>query len=149
MQLEKLADGRTVLLDGAHNLGGVETFSETIRREFSGQKITLVMGMLQDKDWLPMCAMLAPLADRILLAPVHSDRSATPHGLAEACKQAHPGAAVLEFGSLREALDATHADPFIAITGSLYLVGEAMELLGLSAGLAVGERGLNEWGNRR
>jgi len=36
-------------------------------------------------------------------------------------------------------------DSFVVIAGSLYLVGEAMELLGLSPGNVVGERGLNEW----
>ena len=33
---------------------------------------------------------------------------------------------------------------FVVITGSLYLVGEALELLGLSPA-GEGERGLNEW----
>ena len=35
-------------------------------------------------------------------------------------------------------------DDFIVITGSLYLVGEALELLGLSPA-GGGERRLNEW----
>jgi hypothetical protein len=37
-------------------------------------------------------------------------------------------------------------DSFVAIAGSLYLIGEAMELLRLSPAKATGERGLNEWG---
>jgi len=35
------------------------------------------------------------------------------------------------------------------LTGSLYFLGEAMELLQLSPGLAIGERALNEWGAAR
>jgi hypothetical protein len=31
------------------------------------------------------------------------------------------------------------------VSGSLYLIGEAIELLGLSPGKAGGERDLNEW----
>ena len=44
----------------------------------------------------------------------------------------------------REALEKSADDDFVVITGSLYLVGEALELLGLSPAGA-GERGLNEW----
>jgi len=54
-------------------------------------------------------------------------------------------APVVEFASLGAALEATAADPFVVIAGSLYLVGEAMERLQLSAAKAGDERGLNEW----
>lgn len=90
--------------------------------------------------------ILAPLASRILLTPVHSERSAAPHGLAEACRRANPNAEVRECPSLREALAAVAADPFVTVAGSLYLIGEAMELLELSPATTNPERGLNEWG---
>ncbi|HWQ92178.1 MAG TPA: hypothetical protein VN673_10940, partial [Clostridia bacterium] len=69
--------------------------------------------------------------------------------LAEVCKAVNPGAAVQEFGSLAEALADAASDPFLAVAGSLYLVGEAMELLHLSAAPDVSERALNEWGPPR
>ena len=56
-----------------------------------------------------------------------------------------PRAQVTEHASLREALAATAKDAFLTIAGSLYLVGEAMELLHLSPAKAADERGLNEW----
>jgi len=40
-------------------------------------------------------------------------------------------------------------EPFVVITGSLYLVGEAMELLKLSPATVGSERGLNEWTVRK
>jgi hypothetical protein len=46
--------------------------------------------------------------------------------------------------SLTEALRLTAAEPFRLITGSLYLVGEALTLLGGPANGA-DERALNEW----
>ena len=36
-------------------------------------------------------------------------------------------------------------DSFVTIAGSLYLIGEAMELLHVSAAKPANERGLNEW----
>ena len=77
-----------------------------------------------------MCRILAPLASRILLVPVHSERTAEPHGLAEACRAANPSATVIEYPSLTTALSSTARDPFVTIAASLYLIGEAMELAG-------------------
>jgi hypothetical protein len=45
---------------------------------------------------------------------------------------------------MAEALKNSANEEFVVITGSLYLVGEALELLGLSPA-AESERGLNEW----
>ena len=93
-----------------------------------------------------MCQMLAPLADKILLVPVASERSATPEELAAACRQANPQAQVIAFATVAEALTASAEDRFVIVAGSLYLIGEAMELLHLSPARASSERGLNEWG---
>jgi folylpolyglutamate synthase/dihydropteroate synthase len=82
-----------------------------------------------------------------VLVPVHSERSAEPHGLAEICRRANPKAEVFECPSLAAALELTQHDAFVTIAGSLYLVGEAMELLHLSAGKTYNERALNEWTN--
>jgi folylpolyglutamate synthase/dihydropteroate synthase len=92
-----------------------------------------------------MCEILAPLARRILLVPVHSERTAEPHGLAEVCCRANPRAQVVEYPSLAAALADTEQDSFVTIAGSLYLIGEAMELLQLSPVTVNNERGLNEW----
>ncbi len=93
-----------------------------------------------------MCQLLAPLARRILLVPVHSERSAEPHALAEACRQANPAAELVEHASLASALAVAALEHFVTIAGSLYLVGEAMELLHVSPSRPGPERDLNEWG---
>jgi dihydrofolate synthase/folylpolyglutamate synthase len=146
LQLVARPNRQKVLLDGAHNVGGAGILAAAVKDYFPSVKLTLVLGILQDKDWPGMCEILAPLAERILLVPVPSERSATPHELAEACRRANAMAQVSEYASLREALAATSRDTFLTIAGSLYLVGEAMELLHLSPAKATDERGLNEWG---
>ena len=100
--------------------------------------------MLQDKDWQHICETLAPLAARIFTVPVASERSANPAELAAACRTTNPSAEIAACDSFGDALDKTAGDGFVIITGSLYLVGEALELLGLSPA-ADAERGLNEW----
>ena len=92
-----------------------------------------------------MCQTLAPLAARVLLAPVRSERAAPPDALRDACAKSNPAAETLACSSLADALKLAAHDPFVVVTGSLYLVGEAMELLELSPATSGSERELNEW----
>ena len=157
LQLVKRPSGQRILLDGAHNIGGAEMLAAALKEHFpegktggcgdglSPPQLVLVLGILRDKDWAAMCEILAPLAGRIMLAPVHSERTAEPHGLAEVCQRANPQAQVAECPSLAAALSASAQDAFVIVAGSLYLIGEAMELLELSPATPSSERGLNEW----
>ncbi len=191
LQLVTLPNGQRILLDGAHNVAGAKVLRETLSRwsssfSLSGGtlkrelqradlvlgapgKITLILGVLQDKDWRHICETLAPMAERIFTVPVASERTADARELAAACRAANPAAETAVCDSLGEALKGLHclsvrgigradpalrdldarqrvpaSGPLIVVTGSLYLVGEALELLGLSP--ATGdERALNEW----
>jgi dihydrofolate synthase / folylpolyglutamate synthase len=145
LQIIRRPTGQKVLLDGAHNVSGAAILAAAMREYFSTARPTLVLGILRDKDWSGMCEILAPLAEQILLVPVPSERSATPQELAATCRRANPRAKVTECASLSEALAITTGDAFLTVAGSLYLIGEAMELLHLSPANAQNERGLNEW----
>ena len=138
--------GQKLLLDGAHNLGGAEALRTALRTYFSAEKLTLVLGILEDKDCGKICKLLAPLAHRIVTAPVNSQRTASPRELAKLCRSVNRMAKIAEARSLKDALKKTARDKFVVIAGSLYLIGEAMELLKLSAGN--GERALNEWSGK-
>lgn len=145
LQLVDRGDGKIFLLDGAHNTGGAETLRVALRTYFSSRNLTLILGILRDKDYRKVCEILAPLAARILLVPVKSQRTASPQELAETCRAANPQAEIRPAASLAEALGLAAGDPFVVIAGSLYLIGEAMELLKLSPGKWNDERSLNEW----
>jgi dihydrofolate synthase / folylpolyglutamate synthase len=138
-------DNQTLLLDGAHNPAGVETLRAALEKYFPDERPAMILGCLADKDWLTMCHTLAPLADQIFLAPVQSMRTASPAELADVCQRENPSARVEACATLTDALQKTAATPFVVITGSLHFIGEAMELLQVSAVSAQDERGLNEW----
>ena len=144
LQLIARASGQKVLLDGAHNPAGAKTLSQALKKNFHAEKPTLILGVMQDKDWQHICETLAPLATRIFTVPVSSERSANPEALAAVCRKTHPSVEVISCPSLGDALDRAAGDRFVIITGSLYLVGEALECLGLSPA-GSDERGLNEW----
>ena len=142
LQLFTRPTGQRVLLDGAHNTDGAEVLRTAIQYE---RPITLILGILNDKDWRAMCHILAPLAGRLLLVPVASERTCRPEELATVCRLENPQADIVVCESLADALTRSASDPFVVIAGSLYLVGEAMEQLGLSPVPSADEKVLNNW----
>jgi len=107
--------------------------------------VSLVLGILQDKDWEGMCHWLAPLAARIYPVRVASERAADPAALERACRAANPRAEIVCCETIGEALAQAERNSPVVVTGSLYLVGEVLSLLEASAATGVDELALNEW----
>lgn len=160
LQLITRPNGQCVLLDGAHNPAGAEVLRDALRGgppvsettrvvqragPAAGAPVTLILGILADKNCQAMCEILAPLAAKIRLVPVDSERSAKPEELALFCRAANPDASVTVCDSLPHALGLSDHDAYVVIAGSLYLIGEAMELLGLSPVPTADEKALNHW----
>jgi dihydrofolate synthase / folylpolyglutamate synthase len=124
----------TVVLDVAHNAAAAERLAATLREHFANRKLTLVLGVLRDKNYDQMCQILAPLTDRIFCVPVNSERTSEPDQLARWCNAAHPAAQITVARSLTEAYAQARSEKadVIVITGSLFLVGEALDRLGFA-----------------
>ena len=133
-----------ILLDGAHNVAGAEALRMALGKHFPGGKPVLIFGALADKNWPEICRILAPLAAKVFTVPVASERAAKADELADCFRAANPAAEITVAKNLAAALKICKGERFTVITGSLYLVGEALELLGHSPAGA-DERGLNEW----
>jgi dihydrofolate synthase/folylpolyglutamate synthase len=144
LQMIERPGGRRLLLDGAHNLAGATSLKQALARDHSGRPLTLILGILEDKDWQHMGGLLAPLAERVLCVPVRSERTAAPADLADSCREANPRAQVQVCAGVAEALERSAGDAFTLVAGSLYLVGEVMERLGLSPTAGSSEAHLNE-----
>ena len=145
LQEIKMPGGQTVLLDGAHNPAGIESLRSALDKHFPGRRPAIIFGVMGDKDWPAMCKILAPLAARMALTPVGSQRTASPQELVAACRHANPEADIFTSANLSEAIRRTAADAFVVVTGSLHFIGEAMEQLNLMPEPPTSERGLNEW----
>jgi dihydrofolate synthase/folylpolyglutamate synthase len=143
LQLIALPRGR-VLLDGAHNPAGAASLAEALRRYFSTEEITLVLGLFRDKSWELMCDALVPQCHRVYLTPVESERAADPAAIKEYCDAHFPAIETLVSPSLRGGIDQALGRGLVVVTGSLYFIGEAMEILGITP-RSSSERALNEW----
>lgn len=117
-----------ILIDGGHNVPGIKALTAYLD-DLRLRNVTLVFGVLRDKQYARMIRLLLPYIGRVILIDPLSHR-------------AKPAAQLLRFfpsvpvslpadheAGLREAL--SHEEP-ILITGSLYLIGymrEKIELL--------------------
>ena len=45
------ANGQKILLDGAHNAAGAKALRKAVKHHFNAPKLTLILGVLEDKDW--------------------------------------------------------------------------------------------------
>jgi dihydrofolate synthase/folylpolyglutamate synthase len=119
-------DKRTII-DGAHNAAAANVLAQTWREAFGGQRATLVLAILSDKDFQGICEALAPIADSILLPKVRSERAAPPEELAQVFSTITPSLPYSITPSVAEALELARAKPHsILLTGSLHFAGEAL-----------------------
>jgi dihydrofolate synthase/folylpolyglutamate synthase len=120
---------RTVL-DGAHNPAATKCLIETWRQCHGSEKATIIFGGLFDKDLEGMISILSALAARFLIVPIRSQRAASTAEI-ESFVPRH--LSTIQCSSPAEALElALRFDEQILVTGSLFLVGEALSILDAS-----------------
>ncbi|HRK20900.1 MAG TPA: folylpolyglutamate synthase/dihydrofolate synthase family protein [Fimbriimonadaceae bacterium] len=114
--------GRTIILDGAHNTESMQSLCMTLQERFKGQKFQVVFGMVQGHDPAPVCAILDDIAAAVQLSPIDFHRSQPPEELSP---YFHAPVTIHHDSSeaIQAALNAPVEGP-ILVTGSFYLVGE-------------------------
>jgi len=122
-----------VVLDGAHNDGSAEVLARTLADFAARRPIHLVLGINRDKDARAILRPLLPLASSVCATQVTDNLRALPaEELAESCRRL--GAAAHTADSVADALGQATARAgggVVCLTGSLALVGQARDALGL------------------
>jgi dihydrofolate synthase/folylpolyglutamate synthase len=120
-------------LDGAHNPDAARGLVASWREEFGNERTRVILGVVGDKDARGICAELAQVAEEFLIVPVRSPRARPVEELRQIAEAWRPSRAC---GSLEEAIGIARpaGDLPALITGSLFLIGEALVLLGLAEG---------------
>jgi dihydrofolate synthase/folylpolyglutamate synthase len=123
-RLEIVKERPTIMLDGAHNMDGVQALVRFLEARFSGKRMVLVFGAMKDKEYEKILDVLRPRADVIVLTRPANERGLPPEVMKEVA-----GEAVVVTQDVRSALVKARAiandHDLILVTGSLYLVGEA------------------------
>ncbi|MCD6535098.1 MAG: bifunctional folylpolyglutamate synthase/dihydrofolate synthase, partial [Deltaproteobacteria bacterium] len=132
-RLQQVGVKPDIYLDGAHNLHGIRALEPELRRLAADRHLVLIIGVMKDKRIKEMTARLVPLADEVIVTQAPLDRACSPERLAEEVKNYCANVTITT--SVAEALALARSraktDDLIFLTGSLYCVGEAFNVLDL------------------
>ncbi|MFD0897045.1 bifunctional folylpolyglutamate synthase/dihydrofolate synthase [Loigolactobacillus binensis] len=130
-RLQVIGQHPMVLLDGAHNPDGVQALTATLRRLRPQRCLTLVLGMLRDKNYQQMLTLLLPQAQQVVITTPNNPQRALPAAeLAAVCHQLAPQLIIKVQPEPKQALhlarQQTSSQDLIVVTGSFYLVKELL-----------------------
>jgi dihydrofolate synthase/folylpolyglutamate synthase len=124
-----------LVLDVAHNPAGAWALRSALSQNYGERPFTLVFGALRDKAIAEMAEIIFSLAEHVLATRADNPRSATPEEIHDLA--ARTGAKVLCSpdvpAALAQARSLAGPQGLVVVTGSIYIVGEAMRELGLRA----------------
>src|SRR6478672_11249551 len=131
-QVIPAADGfPEVVLDVAHNPAGAWALRSALSTFYEGRPLTFIFGAMGDKAIGEIADIIFPLADRVIATYAENPRAASPQQIAEL--GAHAQTEILQANSVQEALERActlaGSKGVIVITGSIYIVGEALGIL--------------------
>jgi dihydrofolate synthase/folylpolyglutamate synthase len=132
-RLEVVGRKPLMLIDGAHNVAGMESLAAALIEGFAvdGPKVAVV-GMLRGRDPSAMLSAIAPVGIRTFIACApNSPRAIAPDDIAEAGRAL--GLDVEVAGSVEDAIALARPqvpdDGMLLVAGSLYVVADARALL--------------------
>lgn len=130
-RIQRLRSEPLVVADAAHNADSAERLLETVRRWFRYHRLILVFGASAEKDVGGMARVLGPVASHTIITSSGHRRAAdleslarlfAPHGRVE--MRGEPAQA------FREALSMAAPGDLVLITGSVFLAGRAIDVIG-------------------
>ena len=120
---------RDLVLDGAHNPHAAAQLVSTWRSEYGCERAHVVFGAAEDKDVAMMLRILGPVVETLTLVSIRGKRAMPLEELRELAVRTLPGVPVRTGHPLEEIL-AERAEGVRLVTGSLFLVGEALAVVG-------------------
>jgi len=120
------------VFDVAHNPAGVWALRSTLSASYPDRPLTFIFGAMRDKAIGEMAEILFPLAERVIATRADNPRSASPQEIRVAASRvSNPIEEAADVAAaIKLAQTSTLPDTVVVITGSIYIVGEAMRMLG-------------------
>ena len=123
------------VLDVAHNPAGAWALRSALSTFYPDRRFTMVFGVMRDKAVQEITEILFPLMEQVIATRADNPRSASADEIAELA--GHTGTEVVRAQSVQDALDQARAltdkKGVVVITGSIYIVGEALSILTANA----------------
>ena len=130
-RIQRIRSSPIVILDGAHSPASMKGLCDTLRHSFRYSQVTFIVSLMKDKHLAAIGNVISQTADFVIATQVRNNPRVIP---VEALKSAWentcrkitlcptPEEAIIK------ALSAASPTDLICVTGSLYLVGQALEI---------------------
>jgi dihydrofolate synthase/folylpolyglutamate synthase len=130
-RLEIVSDRPLVILDGAHNLIAARNLARFLADNLMKRRITLVVGILDDKPYGSMLKSLLPRCCRAIITRAKTGRALDPRRLYKTAKKFIPDVSIVPdvADAFRQAVETAASDEVVCVAGSLYVVGEAKKAI--------------------
>jgi dihydrofolate synthase / folylpolyglutamate synthase len=123
------------VLDVAHNPAGAWALRSALSTFYEDRLLVFVFGAMRDKAIGEIADILFPLAEKVITVRAENPRAASTDEIAEAVRRT--GTEVIPAKDMAQALDSAcklvGRKGVVVITGSIYIVGEALSILSQSS----------------
>jgi dihydrofolate synthase/folylpolyglutamate synthase len=130
--------GAEVVLDGAHNAGGIAALAESLPEFLAGRPLVAVVSVLDDKDAAAMLGALLPLCAGAVFTANANPRALSPATLASLAGQVGAPPTTRVEADPRRAMalarELAGAGGVVLATGSIYLVADLLRPAGAGRG---------------
>ena len=126
--LEKFDGSPSFLLDGGHNVPAAAALARFLA-EYHPEGVWLVFASMREKDHAGILDLIRPHARQVVFTRAANSRSLDPEELVELSPESVATASVRQ--AVEYVRDNAPCDATVLVTGSLYLVGEVREALGI------------------
>ena len=122
-----------LLLDGAHNIAGISALKESIEKDFVFKNLILIIGILSDKNIDAMLKIITQIADKVIVTKSSNEKACNSVFLKNKALKAGFKKEIVVKEKLTDAIafakSVAKKDDLILITGSLFTVGDARNIL--------------------
>ena len=128
-------DRPELVLDVAHNPAGAWALRSALSERCHDRPKTIIFGAMRDKAVGEMAEILFPVSENVIATQAENPRSANPEEIREAARRTGADVETAENvpAAIARARSLGGPDGVVVITGSIYIVGEAMRALGIPA----------------
>ena len=122
------ADFPETVLDVAHNPAGAWALRSALSTFYPDRSLTMIFGVMRDKAVKEIAEILFPLMQRVIAARAENPRAASADEIAELAQ--HTGTEIIRAQSVQDALEkarlTSDKEGVVVVTGSIYIVGQAL-----------------------
>lgn len=130
-RFEIISKSPYIILDGGHNLQGIESLTDSINNYFKDRKIITVCSILKDKEYEKMIDILSKISEKFITVKANTPRSLSAEELKSVIEKKGKEAIACENieKAIEEGLRLAKEDDVILFCGSLYMIGNVRSIL--------------------